>query len=172
VIAVARYRRAHPFGSREAKIAVGATLVLAVYVTFLSPYAFRDPAEAVPIALIGAVFLAFGWRAATLGVYVNTDGVRVRGFYGTRTVPWSRIARFESRPATRPRALHREALWIVPVDGAPWRTSVALPAGRWLIRAMVRGDAHDDVMLPRPRYEALIERLNHLRRYPQVASIE
>ncbi|GAB7040879.1 hypothetical protein JCM9533A_47290 [Catenuloplanes niger JCM 9533] len=55
--------------------------------------------------VIFSLILAAAWavgavRIARMGVYVGDPGVRVRGLFWTRTVPWSDIHRFRMQDVT------------------------------------------------------------------------
>lgn len=71
---------------------------------------------------VGGLILvvAVAWRALLIGVWIGDTAVRHRSLVLTRTIPWSAIARLESRTpimgyTSRPR---KQVIWVVFKEGS------------------------------------------------------
>lgn len=72
-------------------------------------------------------------RLNRMGLFMGADGVRLRTFFRTRTLPWRRIAMFEDRPAAMglgwfdqilANLLGARAIWIVLENGTELQTQL------------------------------------------------
>ncbi|WP_433120745.1 PH domain-containing protein [Micromonospora sp. CA-246542] len=123
-----RWRRMDPWGATQAfaglMVLAGSAMAVAVVISAgrgLVQGRMVAPAVlslAVALPFLG-LWLTFVLRMYLAGVYVNDEGVRLRHVFRTRTLRWSEVTGFETRPALlfgEPTV--RDACWVQTTSGA------------------------------------------------------
>ncbi|MDR7323112.1 MULTISPECIES: PH domain-containing protein [Catenuloplanes] len=89
-----------PGGGRWLVIAWEAASITALGWTSDRLFGFDTTATVIFSLILAAAWAVGAVRIARMGVYVGDPGVRVRGLFWTRTVPWSDIHRFRMQDVT------------------------------------------------------------------------
>ena len=102
-----------------------------------------------PIALV--------WRIMLIDLYVNGSGLRLRTLWHTRTIPWSEVAGFDTRPRTwlgEPGSL--PAIWIDLRDSASIETPIVRASE---VRMLFQRSGQIHVSLPEREFDECLATL-------------
>ncbi len=113
----------------------GLLVLLLAYSIVTSPPARSEIPGALAICAFMAVMVTGAVRLGWRGLYLGEEGIRLRGFLGSRTIPWAEIASVGEAPAEflGLQAVER-VIWITLHDGTRIEAPVQRRPGRFYLR--------------------------------------